>query len=281
MSDFPGASQTPQPPRPWRRSRIAVDTSDFPIACQTITWGAEQCDKFPEVFAQVAEAGFAGVEIGFRHIRQTPPTELASMLEGQGLALAASHVGGNLFDARQADQERGILDEVMDYLQATGTKLLMYSGLRYQSDDQLSSDIAMLNRAAQACAARGIQLLYHNHDFEFADDGRVIRALIANTGPLGFCPDIGWVKKGGADVIGFLDEIKDRIGAVHFKDFATMEHCCDTVILGRGVAPLAETAAWLKTNKTGLWVIAEQDNADVPPEEAAAGNAAYLKSVFV
>ena len=280
MSDFPGARQTPQPPRPWRRSRIAVDTSDFPIACQTITWGAGQCDMFPEVFAQVAAAGFTGVEIGFRHIRQTPPAELASMLERQRLALVASHVGGNLFDTQQADQERGILDEVIDYLGATGTGLLMYSGLRYQSDDQLAADIDMLNRAAEMCAARGVKLLYHNHDFEFADDSRVMRALIANTGPLGFCPDIGWVKKGGADVIGFLDEIQDRIGAVHFKDFATMEHCCDTVILGTGVVPLAETAQWLKANKSGLWIIAEQDSADVAPEQAAAGNAAYLKSLF-
>lgn len=255
--------------------------SDFPIACQTITWGAEQCDKFPEVFEQVVAAGFAGVEIGFRHIRQTPPAELASMLERQGLVLAASHVGGNLFDTQQADQERGILDEVIDYLEATGTALLMYSGLRYKSDDQLAADIDMLNRAAEKCFDRGIKLLYHNHDFEFADDARVMRALIDNGRTfLGFCPDIGWVEKGGADVIGFLDDIEHKIGAVHFKDFATMEHKCDTVILGAGVVPLAETAQWLKANKSGLWVIAEQDNADVAPEEAAAGNAAYLKSLF-
>lgn len=254
---------------------------DFRIACQTITWGGDQKERFPEVFAEVAAAGFEAVEIGFRHIREIPPTKLAEMLDKSGLKLVASHMGGNLFDPAQADAERGILDEVLDYLQAMGTGLLMYSGLRFKDEAQLESDIDMLNRAAEACASKGVKLLYHNHDFEFVDDCRAINALRSDTSKaLGFCPDIGWVMKGGMDVIEFLESIKDRIGAVHFKDFATNEHKTDTVCLGDGIVPLAETAEWLKKNNSGLWVIAEQDNAAVPPAKAAKANAAFMKGVF-
>ncbi len=143
----------------------------------------------------------------------------------------------------------------------------------------------MLNRGAQNARARGVSLLYHNHDFEFASEGRAVNALLNDTvDALGWCPDIGWLMKGGVDVPEFLDGIKDRIGAVHFKDFATdgsaAERKCDTVELGEGVAPLDETAEWLKRNKSGLWVIAEQDNASIPAREAAAKNAAYLKRVM-
>lgn len=255
--------------------------AEFQIACQTITWGGGQKDVFPEVFAEVAEAGFGAVEIGFRHIRETPPAKLMEMLKAEGLLLAASHVGGNLFDAAQADQERGILDEVIDYLKATGTGLLMYSGLRYESDEQLSAGIDMLNRAAEKCAANGIKLLYHNHNWEFEGGGKVMNALLSDgCDQLGFCPDIGWVMKGGADAVEFLDKVKAKLGAVHFKDFAANNPGCDTVILGSGVAPLAEAAAWLKKNVDGMYVIAEQDNADVPAAEAAAGNAAFLRSLF-
>lgn len=255
--------------------------SKFPIACQTITFGEKQKEMFPEVFAQVSKAGFQAVEIGFRHIKETPPAKLKEMLAAEGLVLAASHVGGNLFDDHQASHERGILDEVIDYLSATGTKLLMYSGLRYQSDVQLAEGIDMLNRAAEKCAASGIRLLYHNHDFEFANDGKVIKALLSDgCDALGFCPDMGWVMKGGDVAVEFLDKVKARLGAIHFKDFATNNPGCDTVILGTGVAPLAESAGWLKANTDGMWVIAEQDNADVPAGEAAAANAAYLKSLF-
>jgi len=255
---------------------------NFKLACQTITWGEGQRNEFPTVFEQVARAGYAGVEIGFRHIREIKPADLAVMLDRQGLMLVASHIGGNLFDTQQAGRERSMMDETLDYLEQMGTKLLMYSGLRYESDEQLATGIDMLNRAAQQAATRGVRLLYHNHDFEFAAGGKVVDALLNDTvDALGWCPDIGWVMRGGADVVEFLDKIKDRIGAVHFKDFAGdgsgEQRKVDTVVLGEGVAPLDEAAEWLKRNKSGLWVIAEQDRADVPAGEAAARNAAYLK----
>lgn len=255
--------------------------SRFPIVFQTITWGAGQKDMFPEVFAAVARAGYTGVEIGFRHIREIPPADLVKMLNAEGLELTASHMGGNLFDPAQASQERGILEEVIEYLGETGTKLLMYSGLRYESDEQLGKGVSMLNIGAQMCASCGIELLYHNHAFEFENSSKVIDALLKDgCEALGWCPDIGWVMKGGEDAVAFLEKIKGKLGAVHFKDFATSGPGCDTVILGNGIAPLAEAAGWVKANAPGLPVIAEQDNADVPAAEAAAANAAYLKSQF-
>ena len=251
----------------------------FPIACQTITWGAEQKEHFAEVFAEVAAAGFTGVEVGFRHIRETAPADLKKMLDHHGLVLAASHVGGNLFDPSQADAERAVLDEALDYLHAMGTKLLMYSGLRFKDDEQLARDIKTLNRAAAKCREQDVSLLYHNHNWEFAEDGKVIRALIKD-GELGFCPDVGWVMKGGWKINDLLDSICGRIGAIHFKDFATNGPGCDTVPLGKGVAPLKEAAEWIKKNTSGLWVIAEQDNTDILPAEAAAVNGDFLKEVL-
>ena len=140
----------------------------------------------------MAKAGYAGVEIGFRHIREIAPADLVSMLNAQGLKLVASHLGGNLFDAEQASKERGILDEAIAYLQQTGTNLLMYSGLRYNSDEQLARDLAMLNRGAELCAANGIKLLYHNHNFEFEAGGKVIHALLNDgSDALGLVPGHG------------------------------------------------------------------------------------------
>lgn len=255
--------------------------SNFKIACQTITWGENQRNMLPKVFEEVASAGFAGVEIGFRHIRQTPPSHLAEMLDKQGLVFTASHIGGNLFDAQQAGHERAVLDEVLDYLEAMGSNLLMYSGLPYESDQQLATDIDMLSRAAENAHSRGISLLYHNHDFEFAKDGLAMHALLNDTVPtLGFCPDIGWLMKSKANVIEFLDARKDRIGAMHFKDFATSEQKVDTVVLGEGIAPLDGAADWIKRNKTDLWIIAEQDTTSIPPNEAAIKNAEYLRRVL-
>jgi sugar phosphate isomerase/epimerase len=255
--------------------------SNFPIACQTITWGNEQAAVFPRVFDEVKAAGFTGVEIGFRHIRQVPPADIKRMLDDRGLALACLHIGGNLLDAGQADDERRTLDLAFEYLTALGAEFLVYSGLRYQNDVQFARDFLMLNSAAQECHAIGKRLLYHNHNWEFQGDARIINALMEKgSHHLGFCPDVGWVMKGGWHIAQFLDRIKERLYAIHFKDFATDGPWCDTVVLGTGIAPLKEAADWMKGNTEGMWVVAEQDTADIAPGQAATENAAFLKGLF-
>jgi sugar phosphate isomerase/epimerase len=246
-------------------------------ACQTITWGEDLAPRFDSIFATVAQAGFEGVEIGFRHIAGVPPDRLKAHLADHGLVLVATHVGGNLEDAGQAGGERGMLEEVMDYLSVAGAAMLMYSGLNGESADAVAGDIAMLGRAAERAATHGVRLLYHNHHWEFLTTG-IMDALLASAPPsLGLCPDVGWLFRGNVDVVGFLEANAARIGAMHLKDFATpgdgtVSFNLDTVPLGRGVAPLRDVATWVSRTQELLpdpfWVIAEQDRHDGPVEEA-------------
>ncbi|MCX7014516.1 MAG: sugar phosphate isomerase/epimerase [Candidatus Sumerlaeota bacterium] len=252
----------------------------FQIGCQTITFGAEQKDHFPEVFSAVAKAGFQGVEIGFRHIAAIPPAELKKLLAKSGLALAGSHIGGNLEDVAQAESEKKVLENILDYLNAMGVEFLMYSGLKYQNDKQFAADLAMVNRSAAACRARGVTMCYHNHAWEFADNWKVMKPLIrAASSDLFFCPDVGWVHRGGADVIEFLEAVKDRIAYVHFKDFHPGEKV-DFALFGEGEVPLKKIAQWLQRNRPGLWIVAEQDRAAIPANQAVAKNGAFLRAVF-
>lgn len=267
------------------RGARADGGTGFRIGCQTITWGEGQRERLPEVFAEAAAAGFSGLEIGYRHLRGIEPGTLRGMLAEHGLVLAASHIGGNLEDTSQADGERRLLDEVLDLLTAADCGLLMYSGLRDTGDaSELRRGVEALGRAAETCRTRGVRLLYHNHDWEFAHGARVMDALRADASDaLGFCPDVGWVDHGGADVLPFLESVKERIGAIHFKDFAPPGAPDPFVTLGAGVAPLRETAAWLRTAfPNGLWVIAEQDRVSegLSPAEAVRRNGAFLSSLF-
>lgn len=254
------------------------------LGCQTITFGNDQKERFAEVFAAVARAGYQGVEIGFRHIADTPPAALRSMLAAEGLVLAATHLGGNLEDTSQARGERNALEQVLDYLGEIGVGLIMYSGLRYENDEQLASEIEMISRGAEACHARGVRLCYHNHDWEFADGERVMGALRTRASEqLWFCPDVGWVFKGGKNPVEFLDEVADRIGHVHFKDFESVEgERMNVTELGEGAAPLDDIARWLLDRKAGgeLWIVAEQDKTALTPEESVTRNAKFLLSRF-
>lgn len=254
-------------------------------ACQTITWGADQSERFDEIFSIVAAAGFQGVEIGYRHIQNVLPEQLNALLSKHGLTLSATHVGGNLEDLGQAGEERSVLDEVMDYLEAIGVCQLLYSGLKGSSVDAVSEEIAMVGRSAKKAASRGIRLLYHNHNWEYCGSG-IMEALLAEAPPeLGLCPDIGWLMRAGVDVQEFLNANQERIGAIHFKDFATVDSSeLDTVPLGCGVAPLHETAAWIRDTcnleADSVWVVAEQDRHAGPVEEAIEINGQFLRKEF-
>ena len=255
------------------------------LGCQTITWGNDQQQFLPRMFEATAEAGYQGVEIGFRRIQNTTADQLKHMLEAHNLTLLGTHLGGNLEDTSQAAGERAILDDVLDYLDTVGATRLMYSGLRHESDDQFKRDLNMLAQSAEKCQQRGVQLLYHNHDWEFDDGGRVIETLINDT-DIGFCPDIGWVMRGLRSVdrvLPLLDRIKHRIGAIHMKDLATVEPAdthANTVMLGEGPAPLREVAAWAKQHHPGLWLVAEQDRAEGEPADAIRINAQFLHELI-
>jgi sugar phosphate isomerase/epimerase len=256
----------------------------FHLACQTITWGDGQAEHFDRIFAVVKAAGFDGVEIGYRRLSMVPPDRLRAMLGAHGLVLAASHVGGNLEDRAQAGGERSLLAQVLDYLAAAGCELLMYSGLQGDGPAAVADEIAMLGRAADLAAERGVRLLYHNHHWEFLRPG-IMDALLAQApASLGLCPDLGWLHRAGVDVLTFLQAQVHRLGALHLKDFATpgdgtVSFHIDTVPLGQGVAPLREVAAWTRSAPLTVdpfWVIAEQDRHDGPAEEAVALNGRFL-----
>lgn len=249
--------------------------------CQTISFGENQRTRFPEIFQTVAAAGYSGVEIGFRHIAGLNPLELRRELGVAGLKLVASHVGGNLEDRAQAASERSTVDVIVEYLNQIGCNLLMYSGLRWNDAAQFEWDVAMLNRSARRCKRAGVQLLYHNHNWEFDDGGRVINGLLQSADEaLGLCPDLGWICKAGADVVAFLQQNHARLRAIHFKDFASLEPVTDTVVLGTGIAPLRDAMAWLMVHAPELPMIAEQDFSNGDPADAVAANAVFLREAW-
>lgn len=251
------------------------------LGLQTITWGDPQHDRIDQILSTAAESGYEGVEIGWRRIAAIGVEKLGRLLKKHRLQLIASHVGGNLANLDQAESERQGLDAVLDGIVHLGAPYLLYSGQKFQSDEQLASDIATLNAAALRCADRGIRLLYHNHDYEFAEDGRVFEALRNQTvTELGFCPDVGWLHKAGMDCVEVLESIRDRVASIHFKDFLTREPGVkDFCNIGDGCVPFATVADWIRDAARGdFWVIAEQDECDGSAEEAVARNARFMET---
>ena len=123
---------------------------------QTITWGDPQHQLFDSIFELAAESGFGGLEIGYRRLSAVSVGDIHALLDKYGLAINASHVGGNLSDLSQASGERNELESILDRLYALKVPYLLYSGLNETDDAALDAEIVALNRAAARCAERGI-----------------------------------------------------------------------------------------------------------------------------
>lgn len=253
------------------------------LGLQTITWGDPQDHLGESIFRVAEEAGYDGVEIGWRRFKKMGGKKLMDLSRRYDIALIASHAGGNLIDLDQADRERQEADEILETLEDVGVTRLNYSGLRYEDGTQFQRDLAALNALAKRSSERGIQLLYHNHDWEFFDGQRIFKALRdETTEELMFCPDVGWIHKGGADCLEVLESIRERVGALHYKDFRTPEpgrqdFCC----LGNGCVPFGEISRWARNlDRDELWVIAEQDEPVGTPEETVRTNSQFMKTCF-
>ncbi|MFW5829600.1 MAG: sugar phosphate isomerase/epimerase family protein [Planctomycetota bacterium] len=155
--------------------------------------------------------------------------------------------------------------------QRIGADRLLYSGLREAPG--LDEQVRAVDAAAHHCRDAGLQLLYHNHGWEFSN-GAWPRLLETTSAALSFCPDLAWAANAGQDVLALLSQLEARLGAVHLKDLDHLGADADTVPLGSGCVPVRDICAFLR-DRPGLDVVAEQDRSSDPDGDVRR-NAAFL-----
>lgn len=90
-----------------------------------------------------------------------------------------------------------------------------------QSLDQFKRIVDQLAAAAELCQEADLQLLYHNHAFEFqAIDGTVpyfytLEAL--KHSPMGFELDVFWAQVAGQNPVGLMQQMGGQLKQVHLK----------------------------------------------------------------
>lgn len=115
---------------------------------------------------------------------------------------------------------------------------------RWQTREQIAETAAALNAAAREAAALGLRVGYHNHGHELSDriDGRAGLEVLADLldPAVVLEVDLYWAAVGGADVVGLLERLGDRVVAVHVKDGPLDgDHATTQVPAGQGDVPLA------------------------------------------
>lgn len=254
-------------------------------------FGERLVEDLPGVLREVGAAGFDGVEAGL--LCGGDAAAAGQALSDHALVQWSLHTG---FGPSYR------IDEKIDYLNALVGKFVVVSGVGYKQPRGLrpyeeAADV--LNRAGEQCRAAGLTFCYHNHGWEFQDFGGVtgLERLYKLTDPavVKLCIDVFWVLYGGRDPVTFLQEYLARVAFVHLKDLKyvgpeprragvlspvysgmPLNGEAEYVELGQGEVDLA--GIWrLLAPLNQPWVVYEQDEASIPPGEAAAVSRRYLR----
>jgi sugar phosphate isomerase/epimerase len=140
-----------------------------------------------------------------------------------------------------------------------------------------------LNKAGETCRKSGIQLCYHNHDFEFIaqDEKLPFDILLNNTDKslLKLELDLYWVSKAGHDPIALFSRHPGRFPLWHVKDMDNTPKKAFTEV-GNGVINFRKI--FTQANKAGLqYFFVEQDSTPGSPFDSITKSMQYIKKNLV
>lgn len=186
------------------------------IACQLYTVRDHTQRDFAAAAREVASVGYRAVELaGYGSLRSA--AEVRKVFDEHGLVVAGSHAG---VDALEKSLDRLIEDSLI-----LGNRTIVLTGFpesRRRDAAGWAASAQALDRIGQACHDRGLELAYHNHNFEFIRfDGRYgLEILWENTDPRFVKAelDVYWARRGGVDPAGYVSRLAGRVTHLHLKD---------------------------------------------------------------
>ena len=265
----------------------------FPIAIQVYSIRDAAEADFVGTMKAIKEMGYSGVELAGTYGMTV--VEMKKILDEIGLELVSAHVGLDLIAK----------DEVLADYAAAGIKFMAipwFTGPKTR--EELESAIAQIREGCERCKAYGIQLLYHNHDFEFEKiDGEYVLDSYYARIPADLLQtelDVCWVNVGGEKPPVYVRKYTGRAPIVHLKDFAGQKAENMYGLIGAGGTERKEDpSSKFEFRPVGYgnqdvpsiveaaedagaeWLVVEQDQPSMgkSPLECVAMSMEYLKSI--
>ena len=280
----------------------------LPVAIQLYSLRDEMAKDFEGTLKAVKEMGYDGVE--FAGLYDHDPKEVKAMCDELGLVPISAHV---TTDEYLCDE--GGVPAVLDRWQAVGVKYVVIPYLvedrrpgaaRWKGEDVKNPTYDLMKAVGEGAIERGMQLLYHNHDFEFKNkvDGKyMLEALYDSFTPelLASELDTCWVNVGGEVPADYIKKFTGRAPVVHLKDFymtgSLPKHLYALIGIDEEESQAEENTFEFRPVGHGLqdmpailassieagakWVVVEQDDPTpgTTPLECAAKSISYLKGL--
>lgn len=228
----------------------------LPVAAQIYSVRDEAAADFGKTMRQLKDMGYDGVELAGLYGNSVK--DIRVCLESLGLQAVSAHVPIEEFEKDldktvQIYKEIGCAYVAIPYLD----KERWYGGSRYQDT------LVCIEKISEKCREAEMELLYHNHSFEFdktPEGSYQLDAFYKDVSPekLKTELDLCWVKAGGADPVAYLHRYSGRCPVVHVKDFIRKDGEVVLVAAGDGEVGV-ETAVPTAIESGAHWLVIEQD----------------------
>ncbi len=267
------------------------------IGLQVYSIRDDAAADFAGTMKRVKEMGYEGVELAGTY--GLTAEEIQGVLNEVGLELVSAHIP---LDDMEKDP-----DGVFVFYQKIGCRFAAVPWLaaeRRPGTPLFEETVASIRKIGAKAREYGIQLLYHNHDFEFVKvDGEYALDMLYRVIEPEFLAteiDTCWVNVGGENPASYIKKYKGRAPIVHLKDFymedgadkdgmyeligvnkkanaaSTFELRC----VGHGMQRFPEIIA--AAEEAGAqWIVVEQDRPSqgLAPMECADISRKYLRSI--
>lgn len=198
-----------------RTREVTANPLGLPIGLQLYTVRREMSKDFLGTLRSVAAVGYKEVEGS--EFSGKSPTEIRQIMQDDGLSMPSAHY---MTAQIRSDWEKHIAFAHDAGIQYMVNAFLMPADRKSLDDYKKLAEL--FNHAGEQTRKAGIQLCYHNHNFEFTKFGNTMAydVLLKETDPhlVGMELDCFWMTHAGQDPVHYLESHPGRFPLLHIKD---------------------------------------------------------------
>jgi sugar phosphate isomerase/epimerase len=268
---------------------VALDAKNKKVGVQLYTL-RNAIGKDPKgTLKKVAELGFGEVEsFGYNgKFFGMTPAEYKTVLSDLGLTAPSGHyMYGNFGNKKIPGTVLYGWDKAVEDAAALGQQYMVIAYLMPEERgdiDNYKRTAEGISKAAEVCKKAGIQLCYHNHDFEFeAQNGILPFDILTKETSADLVKielDLYWASKAGQDPVSLFKQHKGRVALWHVKDMDNTPKKHFTEV-GNGVIDFATIFKNAKTSGMKHFFV-EQDECPGSPFDSIAKSIGHIKSNLI
>lgn len=188
----------------------------FKIGLQLFSVRDELAKDFEGTLKKISEMGYEYVE--FAGYYDKTAEEIKAILDKYNLKAISVHQSYEAFIGEDAQKN-------VDFIKTLGVKYAAIPWMgkeKHKGSDDYEKALTEIKDAAKNLKDSGIQLLYHNHDFEFEKyDGKFLLEWLLEDLDGVMLPELDtcWVHYAGNNPCEYMLKYKGQLPVVHLKDF--------------------------------------------------------------